>query len=61
MGDDEIDGGKGDDIIFGVSIERKMLLRGGEGDDMLYAGGAKDDSSSYYDSIDECCGVQKSE
>ena len=39
FGNDEIDGGKGDDIIFGVSIAEQMLIRGGEGNDKLYAGG----------------------
>ena len=38
-GDNEIDGGEGDDLIFGVSISKEMVLKGGGGNDTIYAGG----------------------
>ena len=52
-GNDEIDGGKGDDLIFGVSMDKQLLIRGGEGNDKIYAGGDDDSSStnSYYSEI----------
>ena len=39
----EIDGGEGDDVIFGVGIEKEMVIRGGPGNDLVYAGGNKND------------------
>ena len=53
-GNDEIDGGKGDDLIFGISIADQLLIRGGEGNDKIYAGGfdASTSTGSYYSEID---------
>ena len=50
-GNNEIDGGEGDDLIFGVAIDEEMVLKGGQGNDTIYAGGDDDDSSSDYHSI----------
>ena len=49
--DNEIDGGEGDDTIFGVAIEKEMVLRGGLGNDIIFAGGWSSDKSSDYGDI----------
>ena len=54
LGNDEIDGGKGDDLIFGISMAEQLLIRGGEGNDTIYAGGfdASSATGSYYSEIE---------
>lgn len=47
----EIDGGEGDDTIFGVAIAEEMVLRGGLGNDTIYAGGFGDDIADDYGEI----------
>lgn len=47
----EIEGNEGDDTIFGVAIEKEMVIRGGQGNDTIYAGGFSDDDSSDYNAI----------
>lgn len=47
----EINGDEGDDIIFGVGIEKEMVLRGGQGKDIIYAGGYGDDANDNFADI----------
>ena len=47
----EIEGNEGDDTIFGVAIEKEMVIRGGQGNDTIYAGGYSSDESSDYNVI----------
>ena len=47
----EIKGNEGDDTIFGVAIEKEMVIRGGQGNDTIYAGGYADDEADNYNDI----------